>query len=226
MSASPTSQTATDAVPRDTILIGGGGHAHVVADVLSALGRPVRGFVAPSCKTVLEGVDWLGSDAVLDDITPGSADLALGVGSTGDASLRRNLYRKFKEHGHGLPILVHPTASLASSVRLGDAAQVLLGAAIQAGAVIGVNTIINTGAIVDHDCRIGDHAHVAPGAVLCGDVTIGDGAHVGAGARIIQGLSIGAGALVAAGAVVIADVPANGRVAGVPAKDMKRETSA
>lgn len=226
MSASPTSQGSANAVPRDTILIGGGGHAHVVADVLSALGRPVRGFVAPSCKTVLEGVDWLGSDAVLDDLAPGSADLALGVGATGDASLRRALYQKLKGHGHGLPALVHPTASLASSVRLGDAAQVMLGAAIQTGVVIGVNAIINTGAIVDHDCRIGDHAHVAPGAVLCGDVKIGDGAHVGAGARIIQGLSIGAGALVAAGAVVVADVPDNGRVAGVPARDMKREISA
>jgi len=211
---------ATDAVIRDTILVGGGGHAHVVADVLSALGRPIRGFVAPTCKTVLDGVDWLGSDAVLDEVTPGTADLALGVGSTGDVSLRRDLFEKLKGHGHGLPSLVHPTASLASGVRLGDAAQVMLGAAVQAGVVIGVNAIINTGAIVDHDCRIGDHAHIAPGAVLCGNVTVGDAAHIGAGARIIQGLTIGAGALIAAGAVVTRDVDAGARVAGVPAMPM------
>jgi len=216
-SAAPVPVAAT---VRDTILIGGGGHAHVVADVLAALGRPVRGFVAPTCKTVLNGIDWLGSDTVLDEVAPGSADMALGVGSTGDSSLRRGLYEKLKGSGHGLPPLVHPSANLASDVRLGDAAQVMLAAAIQAGVAVGANAIINTGAIVDHDCRIGDHVHVAPGAVLCGNVTVGDSAHVGAGARVIQGLTIGAGALIAAGAVVVADVAAGARVAGVPAKPM------
>ncbi|MEQ8747660.1 NeuD/PglB/VioB family sugar acetyltransferase [Pyruvatibacter sp.] len=216
-------QTApAGAVMRDTILIGGGGHAHVVADVLAALGRPVRGFVAPSCKTVLDGVAWLGSDAVLDELAPGTADLALGIGSTGDVSLRRALFETLKGRGHGLPALVHPTASVARGVRLGDGAQVMLGAAVQAGVVVGVNSIINTGAVVDHDCRIGDHAHVAPGAVLCGNVTVGDASHVGAGARVIQGLTVGAGALIAAGAVVLHDVAPGARVAGVPAREMAR----
>lgn len=210
-----------ETVLRDTILIGGGGHAHVVADVLAALGRPVRGFVAPSCKTVLDGIEWLGSDKVLDDLMPGTADLAVGIGSAGDVSLRRAVFENLKGRGHGLPALVHPTASLAQGVRLGDGAQVMLGAAVQAGTVIGVNCIINTGAIVDHDCRIGAHVHVAPGAVLCGDVSIGEGAHVGAGARVIQGVTIGAGAMVAAGAVVLADVADGARVAGVPAKEMR-----
>ncbi|MGD1935455.1 MAG: NeuD/PglB/VioB family sugar acetyltransferase [Candidatus Phaeomarinobacter sp.] len=215
--------SSMDAAMRDTILVGGGGHAHVVADVLTALGRPMRGFVAPTGKTALTGVDWLGGDAVLDDVAPGSADLAIGVGSTGDVSIRRTLFEMFRAQRHGLPSLVHPSAHLAADVQVGDAAQVMLGAAVQTGVVIGANTIINTGAIVDHDCRIGDHAHVAPGAVLCGDVTVGEAAHVGAGARVLQGIQIGAGALVAAGAVVIADVADGARVAGVPARDMSGE---
>lgn len=219
---SPIDAPAMDASPRDTILIGGGGHAHVVADVLRALGRPIRGFVAPTCKTVLSDVNWLGSDPVLDEVAPGSVDLAIGIGSAGDVSVRRGLFEAFRKQQHSLPALVHPSASLAVAVRVGDAAQVMLGAAVQAGVSIGVNAIVNTGAVVDHDCRIGDHAHVAPGAVLCGDVTVGEAAHIGAGARVIQGISIGAGALVAAGAVVIEDVVEGARVAGVPARHMRR----
>ena len=205
---------------RDTILIGGGGHAHVVAGLLAALGRPVRGFVAPSCRTVLTGIAWLGGDAVLDDIAPGTADMALGVGSAGDVSLRRGLFEALAAQGHALPALVHPSAHVAEGVRLGAGVQVMLGACVQAGVTLGDNALVNTGAIVDHDCRIGAHAHVAPGAVLCGDVTLGEGAHAGAGARVIQGIGIGAGALVGAGAVVLADVAAGARVAGVPAREI------
>lgn len=205
---------------RDTILVGGGGHAHVVADVLAALGRKVRGFVAPANDTLINDIAWLGGDDVLDGLEPGSADIALGVGSAGDVTLRRALFEKLQGAGHGLPMLVHPSANLAADVMLGAGAQVMLGACVQAGVHVGANAILNTGSVVDHDSRIGDHAHVAPGVVLCGDVTVGEAAHIGAGARVIQGIEIGRGALVAAGAVVIENVAEGARVAGVPAREM------
>lgn len=205
---------------RDTILIGGGGHAHVVAGVLAALGRPVRGFVAPSCKTVLTGIPWLGSDAVLDEVAPGSADMALGVGSVGDSALRRGLFEALMARGHALPALVHPAAHVGEGVRIGPGAQVMLGACVQAGVDLEANALVNTGAIVDHDCRIGAHAHVAPGAVLCGEVSVGEGAHVGAGARVIQGVTIGSGAVIGAGAVVLEDVAPGVTVVGVPAREV------
>ena len=86
------------------------------------------------------------------------------------------------------------------------------------------DAIVNTGALLEHDCVIGAHAHVGPGAMLAGNATVGEGAHVGIGAVLIEGVSVGAGALVAAGAVVVADVPAGMRVAGVPAREMVRST--
>ena len=85
-------QQAGDTAERDVVLIGAGGHAHVVADMLAALGRPVRGFIAPTGSTVIEGIDWLGTDDVLAEILPGTADLAMGVGSAGDVSLRRRMF--------------------------------------------------------------------------------------------------------------------------------------
>ncbi len=78
--------------------------------------------------------------------------------------------------------------------------------------------LINTGAVVEHDCAIGDYAHVAPNATLGGGVTVGADAHVGMGAVVIEGRRVGASAFVAAGAVVVADVPDGARVAGVPAR--------
>lgn len=48
-------------------------------------------------------------------------------------------------------------------------------------------------------------------------ITVGDGAWLGANVVVLPGVTIGSGAVVAAGAVVIADVPADALVAGVPA---------
>lgn len=82
--------------------------------------------------------------------------------------------------------------------------------------------IVNTGASVDHDCKIGDFVHIAPHATVLGGVEIGEGTWVGAGAVIKQYLKIGANCMIGAGAVVIADVPDGTTVVGVPAREIKR----
>jgi acyl-[acyl carrier protein]--UDP-N-acetylglucosamine O-acyltransferase len=78
--------------------------------------------------------------------------------------------------------------------------------------------IVNTGATVDHDCRLGDFVHVAPGAHLCGGVTVDEGALLGVGCAVAPGVRIGAWATVGAAAAVVADVPAGATVIGVPAQ--------
>ena len=51
--------------------------------------------------------------------------------------------------------------------------------------------IINTGAIVEHECIINDYAHIAPGAVLAGSVFVGANSFIGANAVVKQGVKIG-----------------------------------
>lgn len=90
--------------------------------------------------------------------------------------------------------------------------------------MIGAGTIINTGASMDHDCRIGAYAHIAPGARLVGEVVIGEESTVGMMSCVIEGRRVGFRSLVAAGAVVVRDVPDDTRVAGVPARPMGKGT--
>jgi acetyltransferase-like isoleucine patch superfamily enzyme len=88
------------------------------------------------------------------------------------------------------------------------------------GAWIGSNAIVNTAASIDHDGRVGAHASIAPGVHLAGRVSLGEGAFVGIGAAVREGVTIGEWAFVAGGAMVVRDVPADTRVAGVPARKM------
>ena len=72
------------------------------------------------------------------------------------------------------------------------------GAVINADARVGRNSIVNTGAIVEHDCLIGDHAHIAPRVALGGAVKVGDFALIGSGAVALPGAAIGENAIVGA----------------------------
>lgn len=90
-----------------------------------------------------------------------------------------------------------------------NAVQVMPGAVINYGALVGANTIINTAAVVEHDCVVGPHCHIAPNATLCGGVKVGELTHIGAGSVVLQGLTIGSGCVVGAGSVVTKDMPDN-----------------
>lgn len=207
------------------IVIGSGGHAKVVIDMLRLLAVEIAGVATADTArhgTSFEGIEVIGGDdAVLGHDRQGLR-LVNGIGSTGNAAERRRIFDMFKTEGFVFQTLIHPQAWMADGVAFGEGSQAMLRSAIQPGCRIGRNAIINTGAVVDHDCIIGDHAHVAPGAILSGAVRVGDGAHIGTGACVIQGIEIGAGALVGAGAAVVRDVPPGSTVVGVPAREVVR----
>jgi UDP-perosamine 4-acetyltransferase len=193
-------------------VLGGGGHGRVVIEALLRAGATVFGVIDPKPEAALPvGVRYLG--ASLAAIEPGSADVAIGVGSidVGAANPRPRLFDEARAAGFAVRSVCHPSAILAADVKLGAGSQVMAGAILQPGVTLGVNCIVNTGASLDHDCRIGDHVHVAPGAVLSGGVVVGRGCHIGVGAVIIQGIRIADEALIPAGAVITRDVAAGVR---------------
>ncbi|HZG87402.1 acetyltransferase [Paenibacillus sp.] len=201
------------------ILLGGGGHAKVLLDVLKRSGRTVIGFTDPE-RTELTGAPYLGDDKAVLQFDSNAVLLVNGLGSTVSTERRASLYRKLHDAGYRFAAAVHPSAVIAEDVVLGDGVQIMAGAVIQPGCRLGANVIVNTRASVDHDCTVGNHVHIAPGAILSGGIHIGDAVHVGTGAVIIQNIRIGAGSLVGAGAVVVKDVSERTKVLGVPAREV------
>lgn len=114
--------------------------------------------------------------------------------------------------------VIHPTAFVDVSARLGRGVFIGPRAVVHVGARVGRGAIINTGAIVEHDCHVGDWTHLAPGAVLCGTVTVGEGAFIGANAVVRENTTICPWAVIGGGAVVVGNIDEPGTYCGCPAK--------
>lgn len=203
------------------IIVGDGGHASVLLEALEAQGKEVLGATSRSASAKNGQFRILGDDASLEAYPPDTVRLVCGVGSTGNPSNRLAILRRFRLAGYKFESVIHPSAIISSSATIQDGAQVMAGAVVGPRVVVASDVIINTGALVDHDCQLESLVHVAVGAILCGNVRIGEKSHVGAGATVLQGIEVGSEAIVAAGAVVTRNVARGTTVLGVPARRLK-----
>jgi len=207
------------------VILGGGGHAQLLATWLRRAGYRVRGHVAPEpgSKGGHELVgDWLGDDAWLAAGERGVRLTVNGIGSTVRPDVRRMAFLSASKAGCDWLGVVHPGAIVDSEADVGAGFQALAGVVVQPGCSIGDNVLINTGAIVEHGARVADHSHIAPGACVCGGADIGENVHVGAGAIVLEGRVIASGAVIGAGAVINRDVSPNAVVVGNPAREIVR----
>jgi len=204
------------------VLLGGGGHAKVIIDLINACGSyEIIGIMDAQLASgvSVSGVTVLGNDSVLPELYgKGLRNACIAVGSVKDNSKRKALYEKVKNAGFLVPALIHPSAVISGKSQIREGAQIMAGVIVQTDSTIGENTIVNTGAIVEHDCIVRSHVHICPGAVISGGCTIGEISFIGAGATVLQGIKIGSNAVVGAGAVVVKDVADNQTVKGIAAQ--------
>ena len=202
-------------------ILGTGVFAEEVADLVIQIGahEPVA-FVenrdrAKAGKT-LAGRPVIWVDELADRADEWSAVCAIG------SPERRAYVDHVAGLGVGFATVVHPSAVVSPSARVGAGSIVSPGAVVAAHARIGAHAILNRGVLVGHHTRVGECVTLSPAANVAGCVEIGDEVFVGMGATVIDRRTVGAGALVAAGAVVVADVPQGARVQGVPARAVER----
>lgn len=204
------------------IVLGAGGHAGVLLACLELQGLKVIGLtdINPAAQEI-RGVPVIGTDEAVLRYHPDRIRLVNGLGSTSLPLVRTMLFERMKREGYHFVSVIHPSAIIAADAAWGEGTQIMAGVIIQPGCRLGDNCILNTGTALDHDCRLGHHVHLAPRVTLSGGVKIGEGVHVGTGAVVIQGIEIGDSCLIGAGSVVIDKVPANTKVMGVPAREVK-----
>ncbi len=201
----------------DWLILGAGGHARVVHDVIVRLGHRVVAVAGQA-----RGATW--DVPVVDDddealVLAARTGAAVAVAVGGDR-LRLDLLRRVLADGLAAPPVVATTATVAPSASLGPGTVVLEHAHVGPAAVVGDAVVVNTAAVVEHDTRLGNGCHIAPGAVVLGGGSVGETSLLGSGARVLPGIHVGGRVTVGAGAVVADDVADDTVVVGVPARPL------
>ena len=198
------------------LIYGAGGHGRSLAALVKQLGRyEIVGFLDDGYPIGEEvfGLKMLGGGPQLPGLKEDGIRMALnGVGGIGDLDVRLSVFDHLSKAGFFCPTVIHPTAFLEAGSSLADGVQVFPFAYVGTEVQVGFGTIINTGAIVSHNCELAQYVNLSPGATLAGGVIVDEGALIGMRATVNLYVHIGRRARIGNGATVKSDVPEGGVV--------------
>ena len=194
---------------RPVVILGGGGHASVLAEICIEQGRQILAVISPDPtlnRKIFQGFRHIISDDEVLEFSSNLVELVNGVGGLPGSNIRTQLAAKFSKLGYRFATLVSSSAIVSRSVELGEGVQVLPRATINTGASVGMHSIINSCALVEHDCSIDNFVHVAPSATLCGGAKIKEGGFIGPNSVVAQGVEVGPYSIIGAGSSVVRSV--------------------
>lgn len=203
------------------IIVGAGGHAREVLDVVDALRAAGSAIdlegvatetVADYALLEARGVPVLGG---LDVVRRYKAAYVIAIGS---GTVRRRIDEALRSSGlTPAEALVHPSAVLGYDVTLERGVVVLAHVSLASNVHVGRHVHLNRGCTIGHDCTIGNYSTVAPLAAISGHVTLGEEVTVGTGSCLVEKVRVGPGTVIGAGAAVVGELPAHVVAVGVPA---------
>lgn len=209
---------------KNVIIIGAGGHAKSIANVIYKAGDNVKGFLDDNIEvgTIIikeKGCEVLGSITNASHLQEKYPDMEFIIG-IGEPFKRKEIAEQY-EKNLNFYTAIDPNSPIALDVEIGKGSVVLANACINTATKIGKHCIINTAAIIEHDNIIEDYVHISPNATLSGTVSVGEMTHIGSGAVIRNNIDICNNCIIGAGAVVVKDIEEPGVYAGVPIKRLK-----
>lgn len=143
--------------------------------------------------------------------------------ATGDNDLREKKILQLIEMNIQIATIIHPTATISPYAKISQGCTILAYTAININAYVGMGCIVNTGAIIEHDCIVKDFVNICPAVAMAGHVVIGNKTFMGISSTVIDDVAIGNNVTIGAGATVIGNIPDNSVAVGVPAKVIKNK---
>ena len=199
-------------------IVGYSGHSFVVLDSAFKSKLDCKGYYDRNMKEMNPfDIDYLGSENNI--VTDERIFITIG-----NNKIRRNIYDDLiKKDFITFLNIIDPTSSVSKFAFIKPDSSISIGvnSVINSLAKIEAGSIINTGAIIEHEVKIGKFSHVGPNAIICGDANIGENVFVGANAIVKQGVIIGDNSIIGAGSVVLNNIPANSTYVGNPAIKIK-----
>lgn len=160
-------------------------------------------------------VEVLGSFDLLKHSDPGNSEIVNLVARS--TTKRFAAYEKLQKYGISFTTLIDPNVDIWGVEYNGDIT-IYQNVTFSAGAFIDEGSVVLTGAVVGHGCKVGKCCVIAPGAVLNARVELGDGVYMGTNASILPDLKVGAWSTIGINSAIVQDVPEGATAMGVPAE--------
>ena len=207
-------------MPKDVIIIGAGGHAKVIADIVKSSGDNLVGFLDDNMdiqgNVIFEDKIVLGTTKEEDIEKYKDNYFIIGIGSNRVRKLISEKYPNLKWY-----TAIHPSSIIGSDVSINEGTAIMAGTVINTGTVVGKHCIVNTSSSLDHDNILEDYVHISPGSHLAGTVKISEGTWICAGVTVINNITIGKNNIIGAGATVIKNIEEEGcTFVGIPVKKL------
>lgn len=204
---------------KDVFIIGAGGQAKVVANIIYKVGDRVKGFLddnIPIGTVIIKEKQYkvVGTVENVLQIQKENPDAQFIIG-IGNNFTRKKISEKYNLNWY---TAIDPSSEIALDVEIGEGTVILANTCINTSAKIGKHCIINTSAIIEHDNIIRDYVHISPNATLSGTVNVGELTHIGSGAVVKNNINICDNCIIGAGSVVVKDINEQGTYVGVPSK--------
>lgn len=196
------------------VIIGAGGQGRTTADIAKLNGYDEIYYLDDHDYSDELGTKYLGETKKAFELIY-EYDFFVGIGSS---KVREKLMTELPANYVNI---IHPSAVIADSVKLGRGVLVMAGAVINNDTLIGDGVMITTCSSVDHNCCVGDYCLIGVGAHLCGTVNVGKSTWIGAGSTVSNNIDICGNCTLGAGAVVVKNIEVAGTYVGVPAKKVK-----
>jgi sugar O-acyltransferase (sialic acid O-acetyltransferase NeuD family) len=187
---------------KQLVLIGSGGHAKSVIDIIEAENKwNIYGLIGKKNEIGQDilGYSVIGSDENLEDIRRECDHAIIGVGQIGLPCIRVELAKKLKKLCFKSPFLISPNAYVSKRAKIGVGSVIGHGVVINADAEVGKYCIVNSQCLIEHGVRVGDFCHISTGAKLNGDVLVGENSFIGSNSIIRNGVSLPCATIISAG---------------------------
>lgn len=188
---------------KEVAIIGAGGHAKSCIEVIeSKKDFKIIGIISNSKKDKIGKYKVIGNDQEIEKIKNLTTNVVIGVGGLKDNSIRKKLFKKYKNLGFKFPAIIAKSAVVSKKTKIGEGTIIFNFVYINSGAKIGKNCIINNRTLVEHDAIIEDHSHISTGVIINGDCKIGSGTFVGSGSVLLNNLKIKKNSFIKMGTIV------------------------
>lgn len=173
------------------LILGAGGMGHMIYEMVCASGQYEKvSFLDDANKesTVV---------GKLVDYSDFHGEYDCAIAAFGDNKLRVSWIEKLLACGYTVPAIIHPSAVVSPSVKIGAGCFILMRAVINAHTTLDIGCLVNSGAVVDHDVTLEKGCHISLGSVVRAYAAIrpfrkvADGKVVYARRRKIEGVDSG-----------------------------------